>query len=378
MQEITLTSIVLTICLSVCVFLATLCFRKVTNNQLYDSLDRSSPLDAMRGILALSVMTHHFYITYVWKTQGLWQKPANHYLDNLGAVSVSLFFLTTGFLFLNKIRKPNIDWSELYKSRFKRIVPLFTFVASIVIAITFVTIERSINDAESLKFIAQWLLFVGGDIDSFDSRKIIAGVHWSLVYEWGFYLALPFIFAVLHKTLPNKILLALLLIPIIYIFHITHTKLYLLFALSYLSIFFKDKIKELIDNYSKVLSVTILLLLVFTLIFTRGYSVIQQILLSIIFAFIANGLDLGILKNKGLKVLGDISYSIYLVHGIVLYTLFSIFNVFDFSNSIFEFITYFPIVFVITVLSSLLTHKYIEKRFIKPIPSINKENLVQM
>ncbi|WP_155515542.1 acyltransferase family protein, partial [Acinetobacter pittii] len=125
-------------------------------------------------------------------------------------------------------------------------------------------------------------------------------------------------------------------------------------------------------------SVTILLLLVFTLIFTRGYSVIQQILLSIIFAFIANGLDLGILKNKGLKVLGDISYSIYLVHGIVLYTLFSIFNVFDFSNSIFEFITYFPIVFVITVLSSLLTHKYIEKRFIKPIPSINKENLVQM
>ncbi|MEX3013428.1 acyltransferase family protein [Acinetobacter baumannii] len=105
MQEITLTSIVLTICLSVCVFLATLCFRKVSNNQLYDSLDRSSPLDAMRGILALSVMTHHFYITYIWKTQGLWQKPANHYLDNLGAVSVSLFFLTTGFLFLNKIRK---------------------------------------------------------------------------------------------------------------------------------------------------------------------------------------------------------------------------------------------------------------------------------
>ncbi|MEX3013427.1 acyltransferase family protein [Acinetobacter baumannii] len=101
-------------------------------------------------------------------------------------------------------QKTNIDWTELYVSRFKRIVPLFTFVASIVIAITFITIERSINDSESMKFIAKWLLFVGGDIDSFDSRKIIAGVHWSLVYEWGFYLALPFIFAVLHKNYPTK------------------------------------------------------------------------------------------------------------------------------------------------------------------------------
>lgn len=365
MNELITVSILLGILLTTCILITTVFTSRLTNSQLYDSLDRSSPIDAMRGVLALSVMTHHFYITYVWKTVGEWKAPEILFLDNLGAVGVSLFFLTTGFLFLNKIKKNPVDWKALYISRFRRILPLFFFAVTIVILITFMSIDRSINDYESLKFIFKWLVFFGGDIDSFQSVQIIAGVHWTLVYEWAFYLMLPFIFIVLHKKSPPKILLALCFIPVLCILMITGNKIYLLFILSYLSIFYKEQIKYLIKNYKNQCNIAILAILLFTMCLTHAYSVAQQILVSIVFAFIANGLNLFVLNNKGLKVLGDISYSIYLMHGIILYTLFTILNIFDFKDGIYSFITYYPFVFIITIFTSLFTHKFIEKKFIE-------------
>ncbi|MFW1886881.1 acyltransferase family protein [Acinetobacter johnsonii] len=365
MNQLITVSILLGILLATCILFTTVFTNRLTNSQLYDSLDRSSPIDAMRGVLALSVMTHHFYITYVWKTVGEWKAPEILFLDNLGAVGVSLFFLTTGFLFLNKIKKNIVDWKALYISRFRRILPLFFFAATIVILITFMSIDRPINDYESLKFIFKWLVFLGRDIDSFQSVQIIAGVHWSLIYEWAFYLLLPFIFIILHKKSPPKIVLALCFIPALYILTITGKKIYLLFVLSYLSIFFKDQIKDLIRNHESKCNILVLSILLFTMCFTHAYSIIQQILVSIVFAFIANGLSLFVLNNKGLKVLGDISYSIYLMHGIILYTLFTILNIFNFKESIYSFMTYYPLVFIITIFTSLFTHKFIEKKFIE-------------
>ena len=67
------------------------------------ALKRTSPLDGLRGILALSVLVHHFYITYMWKTGIGWIPPSIDYLNNLGTMSVSFFFLITAFLFLSKI-----------------------------------------------------------------------------------------------------------------------------------------------------------------------------------------------------------------------------------------------------------------------------------
>ena len=84
---------------------------------------RSSPIDGIRGILALSVLAHHFYITYVWKTAGEWKKPEFVLIDNFGGTAVSIFFLITGYLFINKMMKVDISWKQVYLSRVKRIYP---------------------------------------------------------------------------------------------------------------------------------------------------------------------------------------------------------------------------------------------------------------
>ena len=65
-------------------------------------------MDGLRGILALSVLVHHFYITYFWKTTGLWKRPESDLLNNFGAIAVSFFFLITGYLFISKIQKEKL------------------------------------------------------------------------------------------------------------------------------------------------------------------------------------------------------------------------------------------------------------------------------
>ncbi len=69
------------------------------------TLLRSSPIDAVRGLLATSVVCHHFIVTYYWKVNGVWDRPKSDLLNNMGAVPVSLFFMITGFLFFGKIYK---------------------------------------------------------------------------------------------------------------------------------------------------------------------------------------------------------------------------------------------------------------------------------
>ncbi|WP_420876088.1 acyltransferase family protein [Pseudomonas luteola] len=66
------------------------------------ALSRSSPLDALRGLLATSVVCSHFFVTYNWKMTGEWGKSANTIMNNMGAVPVSMFFMITGFLFFRK------------------------------------------------------------------------------------------------------------------------------------------------------------------------------------------------------------------------------------------------------------------------------------
>ena len=57
----------------------------------FDASHRHSPLDGIRGILALSVFTHHFFKNYFFQTTGRWQSPNIDFFTNLGSVPVSLF-----------------------------------------------------------------------------------------------------------------------------------------------------------------------------------------------------------------------------------------------------------------------------------------------
>ncbi|CAB1210317.1 acyltransferase family protein [Acinetobacter bouvetii] len=351
-----------------CLILSCLIIKKlIPTNAAFESLSRTSPLDGLRGVLALSVLVHHFYITYIWKTQGEWVRPESDLLNNMGAIPVSLFFLITGYLFLNKIQKSEINWKQLYILRLKRIVPLYAFVTFIVLGITLMSIHLSeYSLSQYIKWILGWVLFKGSSLETFPSPQIIAGVNWTLLYEWGFYFSLPLIHALVHKKISNKHIFVITFILFLVVFLETKRSLYLLFLLSFISIYYKNKIEGLIKEKTKLLNILLPSILLISLIFTTAYSTPQKILLSIVFAFICNGYNFfGLLNHAGIRILGDISYSTYLIHGLILYLSFSILNVYDFSQGLIHYYLLFPLVFSVVVITSFATYHFIERPFLK-------------
>ena len=62
-------------------------------------------------------------------------------------------------------------------------------------------------------------------------------------------------------------------------------------------------------------------------VFTKMYSWEQRLLLAIWFGFVAHGYSFANLLNyRGLTKLGDLSYAIYLLHGMVIFMWFGVFG----------------------------------------------------
>lgn len=350
-----------------CIIITVKVLNKIPTTQLnaFDSLYRHSPLDGLRGLLASMVFLHHFYITYTWKTTGNWIRPEGNLMNNTGAVSVSLFFLITGYLFLNMLQKPTMDWKKLYLSRIKRIMPLYYLVSLIIIVITLITIDTTYTTQELIKWLIHWLTFRGDDLAGFPTATMIAAVNWTLIYEWGFYLALPAIYAITRKKIPSKLVLVVTVLLCIWVSKHTNNSLYLLFAVSYGAIHFKQPIQRLIQHRITLLNILLPLLLIVILCFTKAYTFPQKLLLGILFSFIVNGYSFfNILNNRSLKLLGDTSYSIYLLHGLVLYIAFTLLPGFDFTQSRLHYFLTFPVIFVIVIAISFLSYLYIERPFL--------------
>ena len=329
---------------------------------------RNSPLDGLRGVLASAVVVHHFYINYIMYTTGEWVRPTTQILNNFGAVSVSFFFLITGYLFFSKIQKGNILWKQLYLSRVRRIVPLYLFVFIFIVSVTLyfrpLTLE---NLPEFFKWLRRWFLFLGGNFEDFPSGIVIAGVNWTLTYEWGFYFSLPIWYVLWHRRLFSKwyIVLPLSLLVFLYIWKRTDYHVYLLFLLALSSVYFKERIREILDRKTILFDIFQITLLILVVVFSNGYTVIQMVGTSILFSFIANGYSYGeVLNNNGLRKLGEISYSIYLTHGIILYALRSYMHNTKMQIGINGFSLVFPIIFTLVILISIITYRFIEYPFI--------------
>ena len=60
---------------------------------------RSSPIDGLRGVLALSVVFYHGYLTERLISGGVWRIPTSRFFAHLGPSAVAVFFMITGYLF---------------------------------------------------------------------------------------------------------------------------------------------------------------------------------------------------------------------------------------------------------------------------------------
>ncbi|EML3184360.1 acyltransferase [Pseudomonas aeruginosa] len=334
---------------------------------------RSSPIDSLRGWLATAVACHHTIITYIWKTEGSWKDSESSVISNMGSIPVSMFFMITAFLFFGKIYNKEPTWRDILLSRLTRILPLYYTMVSVVVAFSIATTGFIINSTKGLAIdVSKWMLFIGAPINGLsDSRNMLAGVQWTLIYESIFYLSLPLIaiFASKRKSLIATAFSLITVTPICiagYVKGIIRPELFSLFAIGFIPVIIKAKSPYMHNAMQTKLAAAASLIIIFAAFtFTEKYSLLQIALVGISFVPIALGNELfGILRPEGSKSLGEISYSIYLIHGAVLYAMFSIANITSFNLGIYTFSVYIPIVLLITSTISILTYKYIESPWI--------------
>ncbi|OJV18897.1 MAG: hypothetical protein BGO12_17715 [Verrucomicrobia bacterium 61-8] len=297
---------------------------------------------------------------------------------NYGRVGVAIFFMITGFLFTGKILKARgkLDWCRLYESRVFRIIPLYLFVLGCISLIVFIDSGFVLKSSPGELFhdYWRWLQFQSGSINRFPcTNLIIAGVEWTLRYEWAFYLSLPLLALVLSRgswlLTGSLVLLCITLRIYPRIYGGLLSGHFLLFAVGCATARLVTErpgpMQFARSHAGSFLAVGLLIAaIVYPITDTR--DLVHVALIAGFFIIIAFGNSLfGLLRWKSVLLLGEISFSIYLIHGLVLYLLFTHLKIADVSQmDLTGYSFLMPFVASLVIASSALTFLFIERPFI--------------
>lgn len=297
---------------------------------------RLASIDGLRGFLAIAVFFHHFYINYNFKITGQWVNPSSSAYSLFGTGGVTLFFMITGFLFFGKIRavRGHIDLDRFYLGRVFRILPVYSVSVAMIYLMAFIMTGPHVDSPLS-DSLDQWVSFHAANINNYPLTTIInAGVIWTLWYEWIFYFSIPAIAFVWSKAglrvwaVGLAALLALycqrnaVTIPYIDL----NAGLFAPFALGGLAgeigrvALFR---RFALGRWGSALSVCAAVMMFSA--FSTAYSVSAYLLLFLFFTPIALGNSVfGLLRLRAVIFLGEISYDVYMLHGIVIFALFTV------------------------------------------------------
>ncbi len=339
--------------------------------------NRTSTIDGLRGFLALGVFFHHAVIYHRFLIDGVWTTPPSAFYTELGQASVVLFFMITGYLFWGKAveAEGKLDWRSLYIGRIFRIGPMYYLVTVAMLAIVLRTTGFQMKEPPSA-LAHEWLrlsllgYYGPGSINGYQNAwLIIAGVTWTLHYEWLFYLlVLPvstIFFA--RRNIHLSYGAAGFAVAVLMLFHHPTAT-----SAGYAAFFTGMLCASLraagmaIDSRrhaNQIASIIILVLLGILVRMPSAYSPIPILLLAAVFFLCSAGCTVfGLLNWRASKRLGEVSYGIYLLQGLVLYAFLRPHGIRALAlGSVAEYWGIVLLAAVVLIGSALIAHVSIEK-----------------
>ncbi len=331
---------------------------------------RRKNLDGLRFFLSVFVVFHHYGLSYFYfEGKGWVLENLNDYPLNLriGSAAVMMFFILSGYLFYGM--KPE-RWDLFYFKRVLRIVPIFVVSSLCCVAIAAYTRRHNLDFTDFRYTILFW--FDGGVtgvkpavLGMADATLINAGVTWTLFWEWALYFSLPLVILLRQKAMPLTGALICLFLSAYVVHGINpgYGVFLACFSCGFLARAFVPSFTMTKLHYD--LSAVVCVVLAF-LFYNTPYSLYSLPALTLLFIFIVNGADLfGLLTHRAIVRLGEISYSIYLLHGIGWYCMNYALKSSGLSVDVKIYMIFSSVGFITILLLSAATYKYIEKPFIQ-------------
>jgi peptidoglycan/LPS O-acetylase OafA/YrhL len=356
---------------------------------IVDNNNRNEGIDGLRGFLALGVFIHHSAIWYQYLQINSWETPKSNLYNQLGKASVSLFFMITAYLFVSKLlnsKNKSFNWDTFFISRIFRLFPMY-LVSFVTILVTIFYISNwqiKVKFVTLIKSIFFWIAFTipgNPEINESIYTKIInAGVVWSLPYEWLFYFSLPIISIFIFRKISSKFYIAISVIYLLVYLKFKNVELnhILSFVGGAIAPFIIKYGSKKINYNSFIFSIIILASFMLIPLFKNQNNIICKLLLVLIFNLIVLGNTIfGILKSTTLKFLGEISYSTYLIHGIIIFLTMYFFIGLETAKTLSPFYYCLSIFFItpFVVILSYISYIKIEKPFMDYSKKINIESI---
>jgi peptidoglycan/LPS O-acetylase OafA/YrhL len=311
------------------------CRSRFYRQELAVSGTREWSLDGLRGLAALMVAMHHAAIGRVWLINNEWGDTRSLVLQLAGPAAVVLFFMLTGYLFWSKARQANgrlKPW-KLWRGRLCRIAPLYLFSLLLVLLVAVGETGGSWLTADHWKPLLR-LLALGAlkwqNVGPVNLNNYNAGVVWTLWYEWSFYLALPILaWLATGRKIFGFALVAYVAVAAGLCLHL-NLQPGLFFLLGMLCPVLLENSAARSQLQTPRAAATALLAGVLLLALGRNYLLSRLPTASLasacfpVFVIAAAGNPgFGLLVNPAMRCLGALSFSLYLLHGMVFKLVFS-------------------------------------------------------
>ncbi|WP_447412097.1 acyltransferase family protein [Acinetobacter baumannii] len=346
-------------------------------------IKNNNPINGVRGILASLVMFSHAFKDFYIYIGNPWVFDKDYFdlvgfgnqATNTGKIGVAIFFMISGYLFYKLLDGTTFNLKKFIKNRFLRIFPLYAFVVSFCIVVGLITTNQAF-DWGLFVGIAKWYAFFG----SYDVLNITAmtkGVEWTLKLEILLYASIPILFYLFRK-IENKAIRHLLILGSIFSIFIAgfllriYGKVYidpraaLCFYVGYIALEVKGLCS--FQTFLQTKTATTLAILFFlSSFFISSHNIFYLYLIaSCGFLFLCLSSEnniFGLLDIEPLQKLGEISYSIYLVHGCVLYGFMQFIKYYSIQNHLILVLLLFAF-FYVTYTISTFTFIHVEQRFL--------------
>lgn len=339
---------------------------------------------SMEGIRAFAVLlvfiTHYLYIYEAWIPKNSVSSIIAGAFINIGHSGVDLFFVLSGYLIYGTLIQKKRKLLPYFKRRIERIYPTFLVILVIYLLLSFLFPAQSkLPDSLFAKiiYIIQNMLLLPG---LFDIKPIVT-VAWTLSYEFFYYLLIPIIIALFSlRERPIYFRIVLFSATVVTFFSVYYFDdsyhahlggpIRLMMFVSGVLLYEVIQKKQYLFRVNGLL-ITLLafvLLLIIQNQYTDNYF-LRYIVLFVAFfllcwdTFSHYGLANKIFSFKYIRYLGNMSYSYYLMHSLAMQFILLLMKKLHFFNSGSEMMIWLmlPIVFILTLMPSILLFIFIEK-----------------